>query len=66
MSLIKNAKILKFTSYEIEHNYCEQKVRVLATLINTQCMGASSHIITVDFIVCGCTGASSHIIMVDF
>ena len=32
VSLIKNAKILKVTSCEIQHNYWEQKVRVLATL----------------------------------
>ena len=66
VSLIKNAKILKFTSCEIKHNYCEQKVRVLATLIYAQCMGASSHFVMVNFIVCGCTGFSSHIITVDF
>ena len=64
VSLIKNFKILEFTSCEIKHNYCEQKVRVLGTLIYAQCIGTSSHIITVDFIVCRCTGASSHIIMV--
>ena len=36
VSLFKNAKILKVTSCEIKHNYCEQKVRVLATLTCTQ------------------------------
>ena len=66
VSLIKNAKILKFTSCEIKHGYCVQKVRVLATLICAQCMGASSNIITVDFIVCRCLGTSSHIITADF
>ena len=39
MSLIKNAKILKATTCEIEHNYCEQKVRVLATLTCVQVQG---------------------------
>ena len=32
VSLIKNAKNLKVTSCKIKHNYCEWKVRVLATL----------------------------------
>ena len=43
VSLLKNAKILKFTSCEIEHNYCEWKVRVLATLVYAQFMGIQSH-----------------------
>ena len=43
VSLIKNAKILKFTSCEIEHNYCEQKVKVFATLVYAWFMGIQSH-----------------------
>ena len=43
VSLIKNAKILKFTFCEVKHNYYEQKVRVLATLLYAWLMGIQSH-----------------------
>ena len=43
VSLIKNAKILKFISCEIEHNYSEQKMRVLATLVYAWYTGIQSH-----------------------
>ena len=43
VSLIKNAKILKFTFCEVKHNYYEWKVKVLATFVYAQFMGIQLH-----------------------
>ena len=57
VNLIKNAKILKFTSCEVKHNYYEQKVRVLATLVYAQFMGIQSHCHSLASL---CAGAQGH------
>ena len=74
VSLIKTCKILKFTSCEIEHNYCEQKVRVLATFVyawymghavtlsqlTSLCVGAWGHPVTLSWLASLCAGAEGH------